>query len=135
MRNLLGVVCVLAALSAGAQLKPIVALDFEEGAGGYADDAAGGLCAELTPSAKWANGAFGGALATGAKDASAVLRHIPGLNGARECSFFLRFRKEGASYGKYPCVLSSGSWESGGILFFSDGKSLRLRLRAGSKGP
>ena len=135
MRNLLGVVCVLAALSAGAQPKPIVTLDFEEGAGGYADDAAGGLCAELTPSAKWANGAFGGALATGGKEACAVVRRVSGLDSAQGCSFFLRFRKEGASYGKYPCILSSSGWESGGMLLFSDGKSLNLRLRAGSDGP
>jgi pimeloyl-ACP methyl ester carboxylesterase len=51
MRNLLGVVCVLAALSAGAQPKPIVALDFEEGAGGYADDAA--ALADRSFSPKW----------------------------------------------------------------------------------
>ena len=67
-------VLVLAALAAcwtAAGAEPVAAFAFEEGAGAYAEDSACGLTAELTPSAKWAKGAFGGALATGAAGASA----------------------------------------------------------------
>ena len=97
MNKLFGIACALAALSIGAQTKPLAAFDFEEGSGGYSDDAASGLCAELSPAAKWANGAFGGALATGGKEACAVVRRVSGLDSAQGCSFFLRFRKEGGT--------------------------------------
>ena len=135
MIKLIILVGAMFALTAQALPEPKVSIAFDEGAGCYADDAASGLCAELTPAAKWASGAFGTALATGANDASALLKCIPGMGAADRCTVFLRFRKDGASSGKYPCILSSRSWESGGIMLFSDGKDLRLRLRAGANGP
>ena len=135
MIKLIILVGAMFALTAQALPEPKVSIAFDEGAGCYADDAASGLCAELTPAAKWASGAFGTALATGANDASALLKCIPGMGAADRCTVFLRFRKDGASSGKYPCILSSRSWESGGIMLFSAGKDLRLRLRAGANGP
>ncbi|MBQ2631807.1 MAG: hypothetical protein IJG13_19190 [Kiritimatiellae bacterium] len=49
---------------------------FEECAGSCAMDSATGLEALLSPSARWASGSFGGALATGWRGACA---HVDGL--------------------------------------------------------
>ena len=132
-------VSVLAALAAcltAAGAEPVAAFAFEEGAGAYAEDSVTGLAAELTPTAKWAKGAFGGALATGAVGAGAIVRGLEAIEGAEACTVFLRFRKEGPGSGKYPNLMTSTGWERGGMMFFCErGKSVRLRLRAGSKGP
>ena len=132
-------VSVLAALAAcltAAGAEPVAAFAFEEGAGAYAEDSVTGLAAELTPTAKWAKGAFGGALATGAVGAGAIVRGLEAIEGADACTVFLRFRKEGPGSGKYPNLMTSMGWERGGMMFFCErGKSVRLRLRAGSKGP
>ncbi len=121
----------------GEAATPVAEFGFEEVAGSYADDAVSGLCASLTPSARWASGAFGGALATGEKGAGALVSGIPAVDGADSCSLFLRFRAEGAGSGQYPNLLTSQSWSAkGGVMLFSPGgKSLSVRVRAGAKGP
>ena len=78
-------VSVLAALAAcltAAGAEPVAAFAFEEGAGAYAEDSVTGLAAVLTPTAKWAKGAFGGALATGAVGAGAIVRGLEAIEGA-----------------------------------------------------
>ena len=122
-------VSVLAALAAcltAAGAEPVAAFAFEEGAGAYAEDSVAGLAAELTPTAKWAKGAFGGALATGAVGAGAIVRGLEAIEGADACTVFLRFRKEGPGSGKYPNLMTSTGWERGGMMFFCErGKSVR----------
>ena len=131
------VLAALAACWAVAGAEPVVAFAFEEGTGAYAEDSVCGLAAELTPTAKWAKGAFGGALATGAEGAAAMVRGLEAIEGAEACTVFLRFRKEGPGSGKYPNLMTSVGWgPQGGMMFFCEGgKSVRLRLRAGGKGP
>ena len=131
------VLAALAACGVAAGAEPVAAFAFEEGTGAYAEDSVCGLTAELTPAAKWAKGAFGSALATGADGASAMVRGLEAINGADACTLFLRFRKEGPGSGKYPNLLTSIGWgPKGGIMFFCEGgKSMLLRLRAGGKGP
>ena len=137
VKTLISAAAVAATLlsAADALERPLVNIAFDEATGAYADDPDSGRTATLTPSAKWATGTFGGALATGETGAAAVLEPIAELEGAEECTVFLRFRRNGAGVGKYPCLLSTGGWGSGGMLLFSDGKTLNVRLRAGSKGP
>ena len=136
-------VMMVAAVAAGFAVcgaraaEPVAAYGFEECTGGYAEDSVSGATADLTPSAKWAKGAFGGALATGAGGAAAMVRGLESLEGAEACTVFLRFRKEGAGSGKYPNLMTSSGWGSKGgmMLFSSGGKSVSVRLRAGGKGP
>ena len=90
-------VSVFAALAAcwtAAGAERVAEFAFEEGTGAYAEDSVCGLAAELTPAAKWAKGAFGGALATGAEGAAAMVRGLEAIEGAEACTVFLRFRKE-----------------------------------------
>ena len=107
---------------------------FDEGRGGCANDSVNGREAMLSPSAKWALGAFGAALATGERGASATLEPIKGLAGADACSLAVRVRKTGKGSGSYPCVLSTTGWASGkgrgGVMLFSAGDDLTVRLRA-----
>ena len=137
IRGKVSVFAALAACLAAAGAEPVAAFAFEEGTGAYAEDSVCGLTAELTPSAKWAKGAFGGALATGAAGAAAMVRGLESIEGADACTVFLRFRKEGPGSGKYPNLMTSVGWGAqGGMMFFcEDGQSVRLRLRAGGQGP
>lgn len=116
---------------------PFVQFGFEEGCGAYAEDSISGLCAELTPTAKWATGAFGTALAVGERDASATVSGLEAFDGADNVTLFIRFRRNGAGTGKYPNLLTSTGWgPKGGVMLFApDGKFLSLRLRAGGNGP
>jgi hypothetical protein len=107
MIKLIILVGAMFALTAQALPEPKVSIAFDEGAGCYADDAASGLCAELTPAAKWASGAFGTALATGANDASALLKCIPGMGAADRCTVFLRFRKDLSMASPECCLIPS----------------------------
>lgn len=115
----------------------VLELGFEEVSGAYADDAASGLGAELSPSAKWASGSFGGALATGEKGAAATISGLSALDGSDSCTLFVRFRKSGAGFGRYPNLLTSAGWgtKGGMMLFAPGGKSLSVRFRASGKGP
>ena len=117
--------------------EPVAVYGFEECTGAYAEDSVTGATAALAPSARWARGTFGGALATGVANACANVSGLEALDGADACTVFLRFRKEGAGNGKYPNLMTSTGWGSkGGMMFFSDGgKSVTVRLRAGGKGP
>ena len=135
--ELLAAAVVSAAVLGAHAADPLTAFGFEECAGAYAEDSVCGATAELTPSAKWAKGAFGGALATGANGASAMVRGLEPIDGAEACTVFLRFRKEGAGSGKYPNLMTSVGWSrQGGMMFFcAGGKSVRVRLRAGGNGP
>ena len=116
---------------------PVAEFGFEEVAGAYADDGVSGQSAELTPSAKWASGTFGGALATGEKGAGAFIPNLSALDGTDNCTLFLRFRKSGSGFGRYPNLLTSSAWGAkGGMMLFSpEGKALSVRFRAGGKGP
>ncbi len=121
--------------SAVAEPRLLARFDFEEGSGAYSDDPASKLTAELTPSARWATGTFGGALATGAERSGADILMPAELDGADAVTLFLRLRCNGKGTGKYPCALSTSGWGDGGILFFAENNSLSVRVRAGSKGP
>ena len=104
---------------------------FDEANGACTLDAVHGLGAVLAGGARWAQGSFGTALATGTRGAAAEVESIPGVDGIDAATLFLRFRKEGNGCGKYPCLLTSDAWSSvGGTLFFSTGPNLAVRLRA-----
>ena len=135
--ELLVAVAVSAAVCGAHAADPLAAFGFEECTGAYAEDSVCGATAELTPSAKWAKGAFGGALATGANGASATIMGLDAIEGADACTVFMRFRKEGTGSGKYPNLMTSHGWgpRGGMMLFCADGKSVNVRLRAGGKGP
>ena len=114
-------ICLMAtSVAFAAEPLKIVDFGFEEGFGSYSDDASGARrSAEFTPSAKWAVGAFGAALATGEREAGALIGPIPDLNGSSPFTVFLRFRREGAGFGPHPCLLSTSDWGNGGLLFFA----------------
>ena len=130
-------ICLMAtSVAFAAEPLKIVDFGFEEGFGSYSDDASGARrSAEFTPSAKWAVGAFGAALATGEREAGALIGPIPDLNGSSPFTVFLRFRREGAGFGPHPCLLSTSDWGNGGLLFFAAHDALTIRLRAGANGP
>ena len=114
---------------AAAAVVQAVQIPFDEGVGLYADAKGSEAFAELSPTVKWARGSFGTAIATGEKDAVATVQGLPPpVNGKFTLS--MRFRKTGKGYGKYPCLLSTTGWDNGGILLFSGGKDVTLRLRS-----
>jgi len=133
---LLSAVLIMGARTSVAADAPrtLAAFGFEEGVGAFADDESSGLSARLSPTAKWVRGAFGTALATGAKGACAIVDEIPGLDGASACTLAIRFRKTCSGSGDYPCVLGTTGWAPGnghgGVIFFSQGKGLSVRLRS-----
>ena len=104
---------------------------FDEANGACTLDAVHGLGAVLAGGARWAQGSFGTALATGTRGAAAEVESIPGVDGGDAATVFLRFFKESRGCGKYPCLLTSDAWSGvGGTLFFSTGPNLTVRLRA-----
>ena len=106
-------------------------LGFDEGAGAFADDTSGaGISAALSPTAKWVRGTFGTALATGENGACARLEPIAGLDGSDACSLAIRFRKNSPGYGAHPAVVTTTGWGNGGVMFYSNGKELAVRLRS-----
>lgn len=119
-----------------AEPRKTMDVGFEEAAGAFSADLSGSrLIAELSPSAKWAVGPFGAALATGAPGACAVVGKVPGLDGADACTVFMRFRRENDGSGDYPCLLTTEDWGRGGILFFVHKDALTVRYRAAPNGP
>ena len=104
---------------------------FDEAQGVCAADSVRGTCAALVGGARWAQGSFGTALATGTPRAAAEVDAVPGIDGGDAATLFLRFRREGRGSGKYPSLLTSDAWSGvGGMLFFSTGPNLAVRLRA-----
>ena len=113
----------------------VARFSFDECAGSFSDDPVSKSSAALTPTAKWATGTFGGALATGEKFSGADIFLPPCLDGADAVTYFVRMRRNGNGNGKHPCVISTSGWGDGGILFYAQNDSLSVRLRAGKKGP
>ena len=126
--------CLLAVAALGVAVafgEECARFGFDEANGACTLDAVHGLGAVLTGGARWAQGSFGTALATGTRGAAAEVETIPGVDGGDAATVFLRFRKEGKGCGKYPCLLTSDAWSGvGGTLFFSTGPNLTVRLRA-----
>ena len=126
--------CLLAVAVLGAAVafgEQCARFGFEEAQGVCASDSERGVCAALVGGARWGQGPFGTALATGVRGAAAEVDAVPGVDGGGAATVFLRFRKEGRGIGKYPCLLTSDAWSGmGGTLFFSTGYDLSVRLRA-----
>ena len=93
---------------------------FDEAQGVCAADSVRGTCAALVGGARWAQGSFGTALATGTPRAAAEVDAVPGIDGGDAATLFLRFRREGRGSGKYPSLLTSDAWSGvGGMLFWT----------------
>ncbi len=126
--------CLLAAVVLGVAVtfgEECARFGFDEVQGVCAVDSMRGTCSTLVGGARWAQGSFGTALATGTPRAAAEVDAVPGVDGGDAATLFLRFRKEGRGCGKYPCLLTSDAWSGvGGTLFFSTGCNLAVRLRA-----
>ena len=126
--------CLLAVAALGVAVtfgEPCARFGFDEAQGVCAADSVRGTCAALVGGARWAQGSFGTALATGTPRAAAEVDAVPGVDGGDAATLFLRFRKEGRGSGKYPSILTSDAWSGvGGTLFFSTGPNLAVRLRA-----
>ena len=126
--------CLLAVAALGVAVtfgEPCARFGFDEAQGVCAEDSVRGTCAALVGGARWAQGSFGTALATGTPRAAAEVDAVPGVDGGDAATLFLRFRKEGRGSGKYPSLLTSDAWSGvGGTLFFSTGHTLAVRLRA-----
>ena len=132
-RQVLWAVCAAAVLLAEGAPRELARFGLDEGFGSVSDDAVAGQVATLGRETKWAKGAFGCAVATGPRDSAVDLGEIAGLDGAEEATVFLRFRRDGNGTGAYPSLLSADGWGSrGGILFFSTGDNLTVRLRGGT---
>ena len=126
--------CLLAVAALGVAVtfgEPCARFGFDEAQSVCAADSVRGTCAALVGGARWAQGPFGTALATGTPRAAAEVDAVPGIDGGDAATLFLRFRKEGRGSGKYPSLLTSDAWSGvGGTLFFSTGPNLAVRLRA-----
>ena len=125
-----GVMLACASLGASGMLAHF---DFEEKGGAFADDTSGaGLYATLARNVKWAEGGFGGAVATGEKAAGVKVGKIPGLDGAQECTFFIRFQRRSAGFGAHQCLISADGWQNyGGLQLQFTGEALNVRTRDG----
>ena len=123
--TLLGLACAVM-----AQAAELARFNFDEASGSYSEDAVSHLGALFSPGVQWAQGPFGTAFATGTNGASVALDAIPGADGIDAATLFLRFRRENAGVGKYPCLLTSDDWVNAGTIFFVHGESLAVRLRA-----
>ena len=99
---------------------------FDEGAGAYA-------ASEIDPAdeaelhkVSWVKGDFGAALRMTGSDSYVTLPAMPKLDGSDEMSLAVWVYWEGT--GRYPNVLTGGTWSPGGFLIFVRDQSCSFRM-------
>lgn len=126
---LLAFACLVACAVSGAEL---ARWDFDEAGGSFSEDAVQGVEAVLSPTAAWATGTFGKALALDGRGASVRVGTVPGWAGRKSFTVSLRAFWKNGGRGHYPNVLTTDGWGTGPsfMLFVSDGA---LSFRYGDK--
>ncbi len=99
---------------------------FDEGAGDVAGDSSGhGNDGEIL-GATWVKGTFGTALHFGGRDAYITIPAVAGLDGSSELTLEAWVFWEGT--GKYPNIVTGGTWCPGGFLLFVADNDCSFRL-------
>jgi hypothetical protein len=105
---------------------------FNEGQGLYSANTASANGEAELHNVAWVRGKFGTAIRLAGKDSFVTLPHISQLDGANEMSIAMWVYWEGT--GKYPNLLTGGTWSPGGFLFFVNQQSCSFRMgRPGHK--
>lgn len=106
---------------------------FEEGQGEEVHDSSGhGNDGDLY-GAEWVKGRFGSALHFGGRDAYVSLPAIEGLDGSNEMTVEAWVYWEGG--GRYPNLLTGGTWNPGGFLLFVADQECSFRLGKPGEAP
>ena len=99
---------------------------FDEGAGVYSADSADPTGEAELHNVSWVKGEFGTALRFGGEESYVTLPTIPQLDGSEAMSISAWVYWEGT--GRYPNILTGGTWSPGGFLFFVRDQSCSFRL-------
>ena len=89
---------------------------FDEGKGVYSANAADPIGDAELRQTSWAKGEFGTALRLNGSDSYAILPAMPKLDGSDEMSLTVWVYWE--ETGRYPNILTGGTWSPGGFLIF-----------------
>jgi hypothetical protein len=99
---------------------------FDEGQGDVAGDSSGNENDGEIWDAEWVNGTFGTALWFNGKGSHVAVPEIAGLDGADEMTVEAWVYWEGT--GKYPNVITGGTWSPGGFLLFVQDHQCSFRM-------
>ena len=99
---------------------------FDEGKGVYSANAADPTGDAELHQASWAKGEFGTALRLTGSDSYVILPAMPKLAGSDEMSLAVWVYWEGT--GRYPNVLTGGTWSPGGFLIFVSDRACSFRM-------
>ena len=99
---------------------------FDEGKGVYSANAVDPTGDAELHQTSWAGGEFGTALRLTGSDSYATLPEMPKLNGSDEMSLAVWVYWEGG--GRYPNILTGGTWSPGGFLIFVSDRNCSFRM-------
>lgn len=119
--------------AAGADSSLLGDWHFDETRGDVASDASGhGNDGEIL-GASWVKGKFGTALHFGGRDAYVTVPEIASLDGSSELTIEAWVYWEAG--GKYPNIVTGGTWSPGGFLLFVADDACSFRLGKPGEGP
>ncbi|MBQ2629602.1 MAG: LamG domain-containing protein, partial [Kiritimatiellae bacterium] len=103
----------------------------DEGCGCTVWDAGDGVnTGSLSRGMRWATGEFGAALAFTGVDSTVTIGKVSGMVPSDAATVSLWARWNGEGRGKYPSLLTCGTWINGGIMFLVSDGSLSFRIRS-----
>ena len=132
MRNrlLVWLVCIYSALSVSQVLAGQEGLlgswSFDEGQGDLVVDGSGNENDGEVWDAEWVKGEFGTALSFNGQGASVSIPEIGGLDGSEQMTVEAWVYWEGT--GRYPNIISGGTWSPGGFLMFVNDNQCAFRM-------
>ncbi len=103
-------------------------LPFDEGVGAITEDKSASRLEGEMEGVQWAKGPFGSAVYFGGENASIELPPVPGLDGAEAFTISLWATWESKDVGRYPNLLVTRTWSPGGLMIFSNEKTLSFRM-------
>ncbi len=106
---------------------------FDEGQGDIAADASGHVGDGEVIGARWVKGAFGTALRFDGQGAHVSVPEVPGLDGSEQLTVSAWVVWEGE--GRYPNIVTGGTWSPGGFLMFVRDDQCSFRLGSPSRDP
>ncbi len=120
--------CDTPALAADAPADPALLGDwrFDEAGGDAALDGSPNMLEGEIRGARWARGRFGGALYFGGENAYVTLPGLDALDGSEELTVEAWVYWERG--GRYPNIVTGGTWCPGGFLFFVQDDSCSFRM-------
>ena len=114
---ILAISCFILSTSTAAEPPGLLARwDFDDGQGDMVADRSGNGNDGEVWDAEWVRGSFGTALAFDGKGAHVQIPEIAGLDGSDEMTLEAWVLWEGT--GRYPNIVSGGTWSPGGFLMF-----------------